>query len=67
MLNETERAAEALERQENAGDPPVLVVPHPLRPLLASFLRRRLKQLVVMSQAEIPDDRHLRVTQMIGG
>ncbi|MCH2559411.1 flagellar biosynthesis protein FlhA [Alloalcanivorax marinus] len=61
------QAADALERQENAGDPPVLVVPHGLRPLLASFLRRRLKHLAVLSQAEIPDDRHLRVTQLIGG
>ena len=57
----------ALERQEAAGEPPVLVVQHGLRPLLAHFLRRRLRHLVVMSQAEIPDDRTLRVTSMIGG
>jgi flagellar biosynthesis protein FlhA len=37
-----------------------------LRPLLARFLRRRLTHLVVMSQAEIPDDRSLRMTQVIG-
>ncbi len=61
------QAAAALERQEAAGDPPVLVVPHNLRPLLAHFLRRRLRHLAVMSQAEIPDDRGLRVTQLIGG
>ena len=62
-----EQAAAALERQEAAGEPPVLVVQHGLRPLLAHFLRRRLRHLVVMSQAEIPDDRTLRVTSMIGG
>ncbi|WP_323846971.1 flagellar biosynthesis protein FlhA [Microbulbifer magnicolonia] len=61
------QAAAALERQETAGEPPVLVVPHGLRPLLAHFLRRRLRQLAVVSQAEIPDDRHLRVTNLIGG
>ncbi|MGL6159427.1 flagellar biosynthesis protein FlhA [Microbulbifer sp.] len=61
------QAAAALERQETAGEPTVLVVQHGLRPLLAHFLRRRLRHLVVMSQAEIPDDRTLRVTALIGG
>ncbi|MCH4562991.1 flagellar biosynthesis protein FlhA [Halomonas sp. EGI 63088] len=61
------QAEQALERQEASGEPPVLVVPHALRPVLARFLRRRLRHLVVMSQAEIPDDRTLRVTQLVGG
>ncbi|MDT8399997.1 MAG: flagellar biosynthesis protein FlhA, partial [Pseudomonadales bacterium] len=50
----------ALERQEASGEPSVLVVQPVLRPLLSRFLRRRLKHLVVMSQAEIPDDFSLR-------
>ena len=54
-------------RQEASGEPCVLVVQHELRPLLARFLRRRLRQLAVLSQAEIPDDRTLRVTTLIGG
>ncbi len=62
-----QQAEKALTRQEAGGDPPVLVVQHSLRPVLARFLRRRLRHLVVMSQAEIPDDRTLRVTQLIGG
>ncbi|WP_168013476.1 flagellar biosynthesis protein FlhA [Halomonas salinarum] len=62
-----DQAAKALERQEQSGEPPVLVVQHSLRPQLARFLRRRLRQLVVMSQAEIPDDRTLRITSMVGG
>ncbi|WP_200344359.1 flagellar biosynthesis protein FlhA [Halochromatium glycolicum] len=62
-----QQAEKALARQEAAGDPPVLVVQHSLRAVLARFLRRRLRHLVVMSQAEIPDDRTLRVTQLIGG
>ncbi|GHE21328.1 flagellar biosynthesis protein FlhA [Halomonas urumqiensis] len=61
------QAEQALERQEASGEPPVLVVQHSLRPVLARFLRRRLRHLVVMSQAEIPDDRTLRVTQLVGG
>tara|TARA_B100000700_G_scaffold81993_1_gene92275 strand:+ start:16426 stop:18510 length:2085 start_codon:yes stop_codon:yes gene_type:complete len=62
-----EQASKALERQEQSGEPPVLVVQHSLRALLSRFLRRRLRNLVVMSQAEIPDDRTLRITSMVGG
>ncbi|XKE45402.1 flagellar biosynthesis protein FlhA [Halomonas organivorans] len=62
-----QQAEQALQRHEASGEPPVLVVQHPLRPVLARFLRRRLRHLVVMSQAEIPDDRTLRVTTPIGG
>ena len=61
-----EEVGAALSRQEASGEPPVLVVQHELRPLLAQFLRRRLHHLVVMSQREIPDDRVLRVTQLAG-
>ena len=57
----------ALGRHEATGEPPVLVVTPSLRPVLARFLRRRLRHLVVMSQAEIPDDRMLRVTHQVGG
>ncbi|QFT83453.1 Flagellar biosynthesis protein FlhA [Halomonas sp. THAF12] len=62
-----DQAEQALSRHEASGEPPVLVVQHSLRPVLARFLRRRLNHLVVMSQAEIPDDRTLRVTTLIGG
>ncbi len=61
-----QQSEKALSRQEAGGDPPVLVVQHSLRAVLARFLRRRLRHLVVMSQAEIPDDRTLRVAQLIG-
>ncbi|RAR64567.1 flagellar biosynthesis protein FlhA [Onishia taeanensis] len=62
-----DQASKALERQDQSGEPPVLVVQHSLRALLSRFLRRRLRHLVVMSQAEIPDDRTLRITSMVGG
>jgi len=64
LMQQTEAA---VTRQEALGEPTVLVVPHSLRPLLSRFLRRRLRQLVVMSQAEIPDDRTIRVTALVGG
>ena len=62
-----QQAEQALERHEASGEPPVLVVQHSLRPLLSRFLRRRMRHLVVMSQAEIPDDRTLRVSTLVGG
>ena len=58
---------QALERHESSGEPPVLVVQHSLRAVLSRFLRRRLRHMSVLSQAEIPDDRTLRVTTMVGG
>jgi len=63
LMQET---AKALARQESSGEPSVLVVAPTLRPLLARFLRRRLSQLAVLSQAEIPDERGLRVTTLVG-
>lgn len=57
----------AIARQEQMGLTPVLVVQHPLRVLLARFLRRSLPQLKVLSHAEIPDTRTIKVTATIGG
>ena len=57
----------AMARQAQLGLPAVLVVQHPLRVLLARFLRRSLPQLKVLSHAEIPDTRTIRVTATIGG
>ena len=57
----------AITRQEQLSLPPVLVVQHPLRLLLSRFLRRNLPELKVLSHAEIPDSRTIRVTATIGG
>jgi len=62
-----QQAQAAINRQEQFGLPAVLVVQHPLRVLLARFLRRSLPQLKVLSNAEIPDARILRITATIGG
>jgi flagellar biosynthesis protein FlhA len=62
-----QQAEAAVARQAQRGLAPVLVVQHPLRTLLARFLRRTLPQLKVLSQAEIPDGRTLKVTATLGG
>ncbi|WP_312204292.1 flagellar biosynthesis protein FlhA [Mixta calida] len=64
LLDQTQRA---LQNQEMLGAPPVLLVNHPLRALLARFLRRNLPQLAVLSNMELTDNRHIRMTATIGG
>jgi len=64
LLRQTQ---DAVARQEQLGLAPVLVVQHGLRTLLARFLRRSLPQLKVLSHAEIPDTRHIKITATIGG
>jgi flagellar biosynthesis protein FlhA len=61
------QAEQATRRQEQMGHTPVLVVPGPLRALLARFLRRGLPQLKVLSHAELPDSKTIRVTSLVGG
>ncbi|WP_444635011.1 flagellar biosynthesis protein FlhA [Cupriavidus oxalaticus] len=63
LLQQTQSA---VTRQEQMGLDPVLLVPSQLRPLMARFLRRTLPQLRVLSHAEVPDNRNIRVTAMIG-
>jgi flagellar biosynthesis protein FlhA len=60
-------AQTAMARQTQLGLASVLVVQHPLRVLLSRFLRRSLPQLKVLSHAEIPDTRSIKVTSTIGG
>jgi flagellar biosynthesis protein FlhA len=60
------QTAAVAERQEQQGLPPVLMVPAPLRPVLSRFLRRAVPQLKVISHAEIPDSKNIRVTATLG-
>ncbi|HWL28975.1 MAG TPA: flagellar biosynthesis protein FlhA [Burkholderiaceae bacterium] len=64
VLTEAQRTVQL---QESNGDAPVLVVPPVLRPSLSRFLRHHFPQLGVLSNVEIPDERVLRVTAVIGG
>jgi flagellar biosynthesis protein FlhA len=58
---------QATRYQEQMGLTPVLLVPAPLRALLARFLRRALPQLKVLSQAELPESKTIKVTRLVGG
>jgi flagellar biosynthesis protein FlhA len=44
-----------------------LLVAGPLRALLARFLRRGMPQLKVLSHAELPDSKTIKVTSLVGG
>lgn len=61
-----QEAAKAVEQQESVGDPAVLVVSPVLRPSLSRFLRQQLPQLGVLSTQEVPEERMMRVTAVIG-
>ncbi|HEX7634118.1 MAG TPA: FHIPEP family type III secretion protein, partial [Noviherbaspirillum sp.] len=64
LATQTEQAAR---QQEQLGHTPVLLVPGPLRASLSRFLRRALPQLKVLSHAELPDSKTIRVTSLVGG
>ncbi|MBA4742451.1 MAG: flagellar biosynthesis protein FlhA [Azoarcus sp.] len=64
MLRQT---AEAAQRMEDMGMPPVLLVPPQLRWLLSRFLRRSVPSLKVVANTEVPEARTIRVTTMVGG
>jgi len=64
LVRETAAAAE---RQEALGLPAVLLVPGSLRVLLSRFLRRTVPQLKVLAHNEVPENRIIKVTSVIGG
>ncbi|MBI1889250.1 MAG: flagellar biosynthesis protein FlhA [Burkholderiales bacterium] len=61
------QTAQAARQQEQMGLTPVLLVPGPLRNLLSRFLRRVIPQLKVLSHAELPESKSIRVTSLVGG
>ncbi|MDP3668500.1 MAG: flagellar biosynthesis protein FlhA [Telluria sp.] len=61
-----QQAGAAAAQQEQLGLTPVLLVPGPLRGLLSRFLRRALPQLKVLSHAEVPETKTIRVTSLVG-
>src|SRR5471032_824329 len=61
-----QQAGLAAQQQEAMGLTPVLLVPAPLRALLSRFLRRALPQLKVLSHAEVPETKTIRVTNLVG-
>lgn len=61
------QAQAMVQSQEQLGLPAVLLVQAPLRGLLSRFLRRAVPQLKVISHAEVPDSKTIRVTAVLGG
>ncbi len=57
---------ESTQRQEMAGEPAVLVVSAPLRPMLAKFVRNTIPSLHVLSYNEMPDTRQIKIVSNIG-
>ncbi|PIX96161.1 MAG: flagellar biosynthesis protein FlhA [Hydrogenophilales bacterium CG_4_9_14_3_um_filter_63_34] len=58
---------QSVEHQESAGLPAVLLSPPAIRTILARFLRRSAPSLKVLSHAEVPDGKTIRITSLIGG
>ncbi len=63
LSQQTEYAAK---QQEQMGLTPVLLVAAPLRNALSKFLRRSVPHLRVLSHDEVPDNKSIRVTNLIG-
>ncbi|MBS0418246.1 MAG: flagellar biosynthesis protein FlhA [Proteobacteria bacterium] len=61
-----QRVAEATRRQENSGEPAVLLVPPQLRQNLTRFLRSSMPNLHVLAWNEIPDNRKVRLVTAVG-
>jgi flagellar biosynthesis protein FlhA len=58
--------AQAAEKQEIAGRPPVLLVAAPIRSLMARFVRFGLQNVYVLSYQEIPEDRQVTIVATLG-
>ena len=64
LIRETSAATQ---RQEELGLPAVLLVSGNLRLLLSRFLRRGISQLKVLAHSEVPENKIIKVTSIIGG
>ncbi len=63
MVRET---VQSVDRLSENGQPAVLLVPPAIRALLSRFLRRSAPVLRVVSHAEVPDGKSIKVTHVIG-
>lgn len=57
---------DSVQRQMAAGQPAVLLVPAPLRPLLARFTRQTVPDLHVLAYTEVPESKRVRLVGAIG-
>lgn len=58
--------AEAVQQQELAGNPAVLLVSAGIRPMLSRFLRFSVQGLNVLSYNEVPDNKQITITASVG-
>ena len=58
--------AEAAQRQEAQGKSAVLLVPGPLRAVLARFLRHTHRAMKVISYQEVPESRQVTIEATVG-
>jgi flagellar biosynthesis protein FlhA len=61
-----ERARELMQRMEAQGVAPVLLTVAPLRQFLARLLARTAPRLRVLSYAEVPDQKQVKITSTLG-
>lgn len=54
------------QKQEALGEPAVLLVTAPLRPMMARFARHTISGLCVLSYHEVPDDKQIKVIASVG-
>jgi flagellar biosynthesis protein FlhA len=59
--------SQATHQQQAKGEPAVLLVPAPLRPMLARFTRQTVAALHVLGFNEVPDSQKLRLVAAVGG
>lgn len=57
--------ATCVTQQEAQGQPAVLLVPGPVRKTLAKFAKAAVNGLQVLSYQEVPDDKQIRIVQVI--
>jgi flagellar biosynthesis protein FlhA len=57
---------EAAQKQEMAGQPPVLLVSAPLRAVLSKFARYINSEISVLAYTEIPEDRQVTIEASVG-
>jgi flagellar biosynthesis protein FlhA len=58
--------SECVARQEQRGEPAILLVPGGIRAALARLVRHSVPQLTVLAYGEVPEDKRLRVLGAIG-
>jgi len=57
---------DVVKRQETLGEPAILLVPGPVRAVLARLVRHSVPQLWVLAYHEVPDDKRIKLIGSVG-